>query len=374
MSRLAIIVGVLATAVVLSAAAILLPLPAVAPGSLETPLPLGTPPVDTGTTTTAPPATVPLTAQDIPGAAPQFTFVAQLPSGWKSEAVAGSQAISLYDPAATGESTLDQSQIFIRFFTADRFLTLPSVTIHHQESLTINGRPAVRYDIEKQASAPIFPAQPTWRNRRHMVTDIRVSDANPSVFYVIAQRPDLAETTYQDFLNSLRTATEDNLVLPIAEFHQRITKKPFGIFITPENSPVQPERFSGYHTGVDVEYDDVSGEVTVQAIADGTVLSAQRASGYGGVVAIQHKINGQTTIAIYGHLDPASLVKANATVKAGQQLGILGEGDSPETDGERKHLHFALIPGTALDRRGYVANEEELKRWRDPLTLFPKSN
>jgi hypothetical protein len=33
-----------------------------------------------------------------------------------------------------------------------------------------------------------------------------------------------------------------------------LQKKPFGIYITPENSPVQPENFTGYHTGIDVEY------------------------------------------------------------------------------------------------------------------------
>lgn len=48
------------------------------------------------------------------------------------------------------------------------------------------------------------------------------------------------------------------IVLPIAEFEKRITKKPFGIYITPQNSPVQPERFTGYHTGVDVEYEDIT--------------------------------------------------------------------------------------------------------------------
>jgi len=32
------------------------------------------------------------------------------------------------------------------------------------------------------------------------------------------------------------------------------------IYITPQTSPVQPERFTGYHTGVDVEYNDIKSE------------------------------------------------------------------------------------------------------------------
>ena len=38
---------------------------------------------------------------------------------------------------------------------------------------------------------------------------------------------------------------------PIGQTEERITKKPFGIKISPENSPISPERFSGYHTGID---------------------------------------------------------------------------------------------------------------------------
>lgn len=46
---------------------------------------------------------------------------------------------------------------------------------------------------------------------------------------------------------------ENILNIPLTDAAARITKKPFGIFITPQNSPVQPERFSGFHTGTDFE-------------------------------------------------------------------------------------------------------------------------
>src|SRR3989338_10346295 len=40
---------------------------------------------------------------------------------------------------------------------------------------------------------------------------------------------------------------------PLDNSSERVTKKPFGKYITPADSPVQPERFSGYHTGADFE-------------------------------------------------------------------------------------------------------------------------
>src|SRR3989338_4447404 len=83
-----------------------------------------------------------------------------------------------------------------------------------------------------------------------------------------------------------------NLIEPVEGFRDRITKKPFGIYITPETSPVQLDRFTGYHTGVDIEFTDSSEDIPVLAIADGTILIRAYASGYGGVVVVRHVING----------------------------------------------------------------------------------
>ena len=43
------------------------------------------------------------------------------------------------------------------------------------------------------------------------------------------------------------------LAPPIESALKRVTKKPFGIYVTPQSSPVKPEKFKGYHTGVDFE-------------------------------------------------------------------------------------------------------------------------
>ncbi len=167
-----------------------------------------------------------------------------------------------------------------------------------------------------------------------------------------------------------KESTQSALVEPVQEFKQRITKKPFGIYITPSNSPVSPERFTGYHTGADAEFDDVAGEVPVQAITDGQVLYSNWASGYGGVMSIRHHIGTETVTAIYGHLKPESMLAVGIEVKKGQQIGILGQGYSQETGGERKHLHFGIHQGAEVNLHGYVATKAELTGWEDPPTLF----
>lgn len=150
-------------------------------------------------------------------------------------------------------------------------------------------------------------------------------------------------------------------IYPIAEFRQRITKKTFGKYITLENSPVSPERFKGFHTGVDVEYEDVNSEVPVLAVCDGEIVLSKWVSGYGGVLILKCAENYY----IYGHLKNSSITK-NLNVLRGDQIGILGEGKTQETDFERKHLHFGINKKSA-DLRGYVQNEKELSDWIDPL-------
>ena len=152
----------------------------------------------------------------------------------------------------------------------------------------------------------------------------------------------------------------DNKTYPIAEFGQRITKKPFGIHITPQNSPIQPERFAGFHTGVDVEYQDVVDDVPVMAVCDGEMVLARWVSGYGGVVVLKCQEN----FVVYGHLRVGSIVKKTSVIR-GEQIAVLGKGGTIETDYERKHLHFG-IHKNALDLRGYVQKAEELIQWIDP--------
>lgn len=160
---------------------------------------------------------------------------------------------------------------------------------------------------------------------------------------------------------------ESKIALPIAEFEKRITKKPFGIYITPQNSPIQPERFTGYHTGVDVEYEDTA-EVPVFAIADGEIVLTKWIPGYGGSIVLKSNIENQELFIFYGHLDRQSFSE-KLQVKKGEQIAVLGKGKTEETDFERKHLHFGIIKNR-VDLRGYVETEKELDGWYNPLDFY----
>ena len=142
--------------------------------------------------------------EDLEGAPSVFSFAAKIPGGWQVNVISEIASINFLDPSAEGASNLEKSQIFIRSFEANTFLTLTTVNILERTETTIAGRPAVRYVIEKKPTAANFPNQPVWRNTKHVVTDVRVSDTNPSVFYVIAKNPSLSEEVYQDFLSSLK--------------------------------------------------------------------------------------------------------------------------------------------------------------------------
>lgn len=174
-----------------------------------TPSPIVSSPVATLTpspTTTPTPATTfkRIEASDIAAVPSQYNYSAEIPANWAVEIVSGSEAVNIYDPALSDATNLEKSQIFIRYFSANSFLTLTTVDVLSRESLTIKNRPAVRYEIQKKASVANFASQPTWRNKKHIVTDIRLSDSNPSLFYVIAQRPGLSDAIYQHFLDSIQ--------------------------------------------------------------------------------------------------------------------------------------------------------------------------
>ncbi len=310
---------------------------------------------------------------DLPDRDSAFAFAADIPSAWAVEYVSGSQAINVYDPKGAGSTSLANSKIFMKYFRASTFETLTTVDILSQQATTINGRPAVVYTIKKKVSVADFAAQPSWRNGEHQVTDIRTTDAGQTIFYVVAKAPDVGDAVFTAFLASLKfTATDQSIdvVYPLHDFLARITKKHFGQYITPQNSPVSPERFSGYHTGVDAEAkpNEASTDVPVYAIAPGTVVMSRRVSGYGGVVMIAHRVDNQTVTALYGHLDSTTVtVQVGDTVAVGQRFAALGAGGTTETDGERQHLHFGLLSGSSTNIKGYVSTKAGLAPWVDPV-------
>jgi len=155
---------------------------------------------------------------------------------------------------------------------------------------------------------------------------------------------------------------------PLTRTNERVTKKPFGIFITPQTSPVSPEKFSGYHTGTDFEIfpDEESAEVEVKAVCGGKLIAKRTVTGYGGVAVESCELNGEPITVVYGHLKLASInFNVGEEVSAGDTLGILGRGYSAETGGERKHLHLGLHKGVVTNILGYVQNKSALSGWLD---------
>lgn len=153
------------------------------------------------------------------------------------------------------------------------------------------------------------------------------------------------------------------VTFPVEDYERRRTFKNFGEYIQ--------DRFYGYHVGDDVEFADVTEEVPVFAIADGAVARVDRVGGYGGVVLIEHTIGSKTITGLYGHLDLDSVsLEKGSLVKKGDQIGFLGDHESTETDGERKHLHFALYEGQAGAVNGYASTVSEVSDWLNPQTFF----
>ncbi len=200
-----------------------------------------------------------------------------------------------------------------------------------------------------------------WARKNHQTTV--ATTAQPTV------TPDVTSPSPTSVPTSVPTP-KPVIVSPIDQFDTRITKKFFGTYVTPTNSPVQPERFTGFHTGVDIEYGDTTTDVPVRAIAEGQVVVSQTASGYGGVMVIRHNLQGKSITALYGHLRPSSMKKVGTTVAANDQIAVLGTAYSAETDGERRHLHFSLRRDASTTIRGYVQKQSELSDWQDPQTFF----
>jgi len=157
---------------------------------------------------------------------------------------------------------------------------------------------------------------------------------------------------------------------PLSLALERVTKKPFGIKVSPGNSPVSPEKFSGYHTGVDFEIlpGEENVDVSVSAVCSGPLVLRKYASGYGGVAVQKCNLENNIVTVIYGHLRFSSIGQSvGDEILSGDNIGVLGKGYSVETDGERKHLHLGIHRGSAVNLLGYVQSEKDLSNWIDAM-------
>lgn len=182
--------------------------------------------------------------------------------------------------------------------------------------------------------------------------------------------------SFQRIANSDIETNTDNLAPPIDNFDSRPKLLTFGVFVTPdpENNPIDPpERFSGYHTALDLEVteDELSKDVNIYSVCSGRLIYAQSANGYGGVMIQKCKIQNINVTVLYGHLDPISFAfKVGDEILSGKKIAILGDNKTEETGDTRKHLHLSIHKGYEIELLGYVESEEDLEDYIDPLPLF----
>lgn len=132
-----------------------------------------------------------------------YKFSGKIDKDWKVEYIRSIESINIYDSSIENESSLEQSQIFIRYFKANSFLTLSTVEILSREEAEISGHSAIRYGIKKKAGVANFLNQPSWRSSQHKLIDIRHSPSNPSLFYVFAYNPSLSPDVFEEFIQSI---------------------------------------------------------------------------------------------------------------------------------------------------------------------------
>ena len=154
---------------------------------------------------------------------------------------------------------------------------------------------------------------------------------------------------------------------PIENGENRVTKKPFGIFITPLSSPVVNEKFTGFHTGTDFEVsiEEKDKEIVVRSICEGEILQVQEVSGYGGLIVQSCVINEEKVTVLYGHVNIESdnTTKIGDSIESGKEISILADENSRLSGFERKHLHLGIHKGNDIVYLGYVSSESQLEDW-----------
>lgn len=151
-------------------------------------------------------------------------------------------------------------------------------------------------------------------------------------------------TTTADAVNA-GMSTDDTVapaVQTVAESSRVVFPVPAGTWVLtseygPRVHPISGE--SSFHTGTDFAAPDGT---PILAAADGTVTVAEFSGGYGGLIVIEHALDGQTVATAYGHMWETGIhVQPGDTVTAGQHIGDIGS--SGNSTGP--HLHFEVRHG-----------------------------
>ncbi len=181
------------------------------------------------------------------------------------------------------------------------------------------------------------------------------------------------------FTSTHQSSNSDALPWPLNDPEKRQVLLKYGMYVTPDpnQNPISPpERFTGYHTGLDIEIlpEEKDLSVLVKTICEGKLLYAGVIEGYGGVVIQECMVDNQPSSVLYGHLDPNSF-KASVneeSVTSGTTVAELGDAYTEETGNTRKHLHLGIHKGNHIEFLGYIKDLKDLEEFVDPLPLLSK--
>ena len=102
------------------------------------------------------------------------------------------------------------------------------------------------------------------------------------------------------------------------------------------------ERHNTNHAGIDLKAN--SGTPVLAALPGKIVKSDDSSPSYGGLIVIEHDVDGETYYTKYAHLQ-SRYKNVNNTVQAGEKIGKSGGGPNDPYKGNSRgpHLHFELL-------------------------------
>jgi murein DD-endopeptidase MepM/ murein hydrolase activator NlpD len=128
----------------------------------------------------------------------------------------------------------------------------------------------------------------------------------------------------------------------VVETSRVVFPLPVGTYTKMDSFGWRVDPYSGkpkFHTGSDLA---APLGTPILAVADGVVAFAGQRGSYGGLIIIDHTVNGVSVASYYGHMYPDGMhVATGDSVAAGQHIGDVGSAGTSTGP----HLHLEIHPG-----------------------------